>query len=144
VQHINLVRSELVRFKHGVREPAYRAQHHHLNDAKLNRQYTMGITPGPSAQDERRFAARSPHTSFLQRLRPSARTFRPLLPLYPQFSWTTTGSSFRDWETVRKKKFGDKAPWKEFHVKNYHRNEDYLAAVNDRIDEALAGIDGER
>ena len=32
---------------------------------------------------EGRFAARSPHTSFLQRLRPSARTFRPLLPLYP-------------------------------------------------------------
>src|ERR671914_204589 len=32
---------------------------------------------------EGRFAARFPRTSFLQRLRPSARTFRPLLPLYP-------------------------------------------------------------
>ena len=32
---------------------------------------------------EGRFAARSPQTSFLQRLRPSARNFRPLLPLYP-------------------------------------------------------------
>jgi glycosyltransferase involved in cell wall biosynthesis len=32
---------------------------------------------------EGRFAARSPRTSFLQRLRPTARTFRPLLPLYP-------------------------------------------------------------
>jgi glycosyltransferase involved in cell wall biosynthesis len=32
---------------------------------------------------EGRFAARSPRTSFLQRLRPSARTFRGLLPLYP-------------------------------------------------------------
>src|SRR5207302_3872592 len=29
-----------------------------LADPKLNRQYTMGMTPGPSAQDERRFAAR--------------------------------------------------------------------------------------
>ncbi len=29
-----------------------------LTDAKLNRQYTMGMTPGPSAQDDRRFAAR--------------------------------------------------------------------------------------
>src|SRR3954451_15139045 len=29
-----------------------------LSDAKLNRQYTMGMTPGPSAQDDRRFAAR--------------------------------------------------------------------------------------
>jgi glycosyltransferase involved in cell wall biosynthesis len=32
---------------------------------------------------EGRFAARHPRTSFLQRLRPTARTFRPLLPLYP-------------------------------------------------------------
>ena len=28
-----------------------------MSDAKLNRQYTMAMTPGPSAQDERRFAA---------------------------------------------------------------------------------------
>ncbi len=32
---------------------------------------------------EGRFAGRRIHTSFLQRLRPSARTFRALLPLYP-------------------------------------------------------------
>ena len=32
---------------------------------------------------EGRFAGRAPRTSFLQRLRPTARTFRPLLPLYP-------------------------------------------------------------
>src|SRR3954463_14131459 len=32
---------------------------------------------------EGRFAERSPQASFLQRLRPTARTFRPLLPLYP-------------------------------------------------------------
>jgi glycosyltransferase involved in cell wall biosynthesis len=35
------------------------------------------------AGTEGRFAARQPHTSFLQRVRPTARTFRPLLPLYP-------------------------------------------------------------
>lgn len=29
-----------------------------LTDAKLNRHYLMGMTPGPSAQDDRRFAAR--------------------------------------------------------------------------------------
>ena len=39
-------------------EPLYKAQHIDMTDAKLNRQYTMGMTPGPSAQDERRFAAR--------------------------------------------------------------------------------------
>jgi hypothetical protein len=32
---------------------------------------------------EGRFAHRRVHTSFVQRLRPSARTFRALLPLYP-------------------------------------------------------------
>src|ERR1700754_4472771 len=32
---------------------------------------------------EGRFAPRAPQTSFLQRLRPTARTFRPLLPFYP-------------------------------------------------------------
>ncbi len=32
---------------------------------------------------EGRFASRSPQTSFLQRLHPTSRTFRPLLPLYP-------------------------------------------------------------
>jgi glycosyltransferase involved in cell wall biosynthesis len=32
---------------------------------------------------EGRFAARRPRTSFLQRARPTSRTFRPLLPLYP-------------------------------------------------------------
>jgi glycosyltransferase involved in cell wall biosynthesis len=35
------------------------------------------------AGTEGRFAARAPRASFLQRLRPTARTFRPLLPLYP-------------------------------------------------------------
>src|SRR6188768_2381243 len=32
---------------------------------------------------EGRFAARDPQVSFLQKVRPTARTFRPLLPLYP-------------------------------------------------------------
>ena len=38
--------------------PAVASSRHGLTDAKLNRHYTMGMTPGPSAQDERRFAAR--------------------------------------------------------------------------------------
>lgn len=68
-------------------------------------------------------------------------THAVMVPLYPQFSWTTTGSSFRDWETKRGEKFGSDAPWKEFHVKNYHLDENYLDAMNDRIDEALAEMD---
>jgi glycosyltransferase involved in cell wall biosynthesis len=35
------------------------------------------------AGTEGRFADRTIHTSFLQRLRPTSRTFRPLLPFYP-------------------------------------------------------------
>lgn len=38
--------------------PLYKPQKKFLADPKLNRQYTMAMTPGPSAQDERRFAAR--------------------------------------------------------------------------------------
>ncbi|SHE76321.1 ferrochelatase [Fodinibius roseus] len=71
-------------------------------------------------------------------------THAVMVPLYPHFSWTTTGSSFRDWESTRKEKFGGQAPWKEFHVKNYHLDEHYLSAMNDRIDEALAGMNEER
>jgi predicted Zn-dependent peptidase len=39
-------------------EPIYKPQRNEMSDPKLNRQYLMGMTPGPSAQDERRFAAR--------------------------------------------------------------------------------------
>lgn len=38
--------------------PMHKNQRHDLTDEKLNRQYTMGMMPGPSAQDDRRFAAR--------------------------------------------------------------------------------------
>jgi predicted Zn-dependent peptidase len=38
--------------------PLYAPRRKTFLDEKLNRQYTMGMTPGPSAQDERRFAAR--------------------------------------------------------------------------------------
>ncbi|MGD8749426.1 MAG: ferrochelatase [Balneolaceae bacterium] len=70
-------------------------------------------------------------------------THAVMVPLYPQFSWTTTGSSYRDWETKGKEKFGTAKPWKEFHIKNYHRNPNYLKAINKRIDEALETMDEE-
>jgi predicted Zn-dependent peptidase len=38
--------------------PVYSSRSKTMTDSKLNRQYVMGLTPGPSAQDERRFAAR--------------------------------------------------------------------------------------
>lgn len=62
-----------------------------------------------------------------------------LLPLYPHFSWTTTGSSFRDWEDIRKKfaKEGKEPKWQEYAIKSYHLNKDYLESVNIRVDEAM-------
>jgi len=62
-----------------------------------------------------------------------------LLPLYPHFSWTTTGSSFRDWEDIRQdfEKSGKKPTWQEYTVKSYHLNQPYLESLNERIDEAL-------
>jgi predicted Zn-dependent peptidase len=38
--------------------PKFRANRKKMVDPKLKRQYTMGMTPAPSAQDPRRFAAR--------------------------------------------------------------------------------------
>ncbi len=39
-------------------DPVYHPHRVDLTDPRLNRHYTMAMTPGPSAQDERRFAAR--------------------------------------------------------------------------------------
>ncbi|NCQ12216.1 MAG: ferrochelatase [Bacteroidetes bacterium] len=66
-----------------------------------------------------------------------------LLPLYPQFSWTTTGSSFRDWETQTKSQFGEEKPWREYYIKNYHLNKTYLASINQRIEESLSELDSQ-
>ncbi len=68
-----------------------------------------------------------------------------LLPLYPHFSWTTTGSSFRDWEQSRRllATEGTTPAWQEYTVKSYHLQPDYLTALNHRIDEALAAFSPE-
>jgi ferrochelatase len=60
-----------------------------------------------------------------------------LLPLYPQFSYTSTGSSFREWETVRRRVVPSGSPWQEFVIKNYYQNPNYVQAINARVSEAL-------
>src|SRR3954453_22249289 len=50
-----------------------------------------------AAGTEGRFEARAPRTSFLQRVRPTARSFRPLLPLYPH---AVEALDLRGYETV--------------------------------------------
>ncbi|MEX0681752.1 MAG: ferrochelatase [Balneolales bacterium] len=62
-----------------------------------------------------------------------------LLPLYPHFSYTTTGSSFRNWESIRQQRItkGQSVDWQEYLIGHYHLNPKYIEALNQRIDERL-------
>lgn len=55
-----------------------------------------------------------------------------LLPLYPHYSTTTTGSSFREWQRAYT---GN--PARLIYVDHYCENKKYISAVNQRIDEAI-------
>lgn len=55
-----------------------------------------------------------------------------LLPLYPHYSITTTGSSFNEWKRVYK---GEAE--KLTYVYDYFDNQRYINALNERIDEAI-------
>jgi ferrochelatase len=55
-----------------------------------------------------------------------------LLPLYPHYSITTTGSSFNEWNRKYK---ADKS--KLVYINSYPSGRFYIAALNQRIDEAL-------
>jgi len=55
-----------------------------------------------------------------------------LLPLYPQYSSTTTGSSLNEW----KRRFPDKRP--AYCVDSFFRHSLYLDALIEKIDETLA------
>jgi ferrochelatase len=55
-----------------------------------------------------------------------------LLPLYPHYSITTTGSSFNEWKRVYK---GETE--KLTYVYDYFDNQRYINALNERIDETI-------
>src|SRR5881227_2315457 len=55
-----------------------------------------------------------------------------LLPLYPQYSSTTTGSSLNEWQ----RQFCDDVP--VHRVENFYRNPAYLDAVSEKLTEALS------
>jgi len=55
-----------------------------------------------------------------------------LLPLYPHYSITTTGSSFREWQRAY-----TGPPARLVYIDHYYDNETYIAAINQRIDEAM-------
>jgi len=62
-----------------------------------------------------------------------------LLPLYPHFSVSTTGSSFNEWKRVFK---GD--PSKVKYIQHYYDHPIYIKALNERIDETLLKFPLER
>ncbi len=55
-----------------------------------------------------------------------------MLPLYPHYSITTTGSSFNEWKRWYK---GDKS--KLIYINDYYLNDIYIKAINEKIDESL-------
>ncbi len=55
-----------------------------------------------------------------------------LLPLYPHYSITTTGSSFNEW----KRKYRGSED-KLIYIDHYHTHDKYIAALNQRIDETI-------
>ncbi|MFH0736576.1 MAG: ferrochelatase [bacterium] len=59
-----------------------------------------------------------------------------LLPLYPQFSITTTGSSFNEW---KRHYTGEKN--KLIYIKTFYEEDLYLQSINKRIDETLLKFD---
>lgn len=59
-----------------------------------------------------------------------------LLPLYPQFSYSTTASSLNEWyRRIEDRKLAH--TFKTRLIQKYNLNKKYLAAISDRIDEAL-------
>ena len=55
-----------------------------------------------------------------------------LLPLYPQFSVSTTGSSFNEWKRNYQNNGAE-----VIYINDYFENETYAKAINERIDETL-------
>jgi protoporphyrin/coproporphyrin ferrochelatase len=57
-----------------------------------------------------------------------------LLPLYPQYSSTTSGSSLNEWKRLFRE------PIPVHCIENFYRDEGYLQAVVEKIDETLARL----
>ncbi len=63
-----------------------------------------------------------------------------LLPLYPQYSAATTGSSLREWKRQCEKMNYD--PPATESIRSYHDNPRYIAAIVERISSALSRFSG--
>jgi ferrochelatase len=61
-----------------------------------------------------------------------------LLPLYPHYSFATTGSSLKEWQRLYRADKGQKTPSVKM-VNDFHDHPLYIAALVERINEALQG-----
>lgn len=57
------------------------------------------------------------------------------LPLYAQYSKTNAASSYNEWDRLKKRQGVE---FNEKRIYYYHKNEKYIRAFNERIDQALA------
>jgi len=64
-----------------------------------------------------------------------------LMPLYPQYSRTTTGSSFKEWRNLNRDIYD--RYFRVLSVKDYHCHPGYVRAINERIDATLAARFGD-
>jgi len=62
-----------------------------------------------------------------------------LLPLYPHYSFATTGSSLKEWQRLYRAQKGQKTPSVKM-VNDFHDHPLYIAAIVERINEALQGL----
>lgn len=62
-----------------------------------------------------------------------------LLPLYPQYSKTTTGASLVYWKSLEEE--GEIPTWPTTYVQEYAANPKYVQALSERIDEGLQRFD---
>lgn len=61
-----------------------------------------------------------------------------LLPLYPHYSVSTTGSSFNEWDRVMQRLNGkDARSFEEVRIFEYHDDPSYIRSINERINETL-------
>ena len=65
-----------------------------------------------------------------------------LMPLYPHYSKTTSGSCFKTWRNLQRGNAGTKP--RVLSVKSYHCDAAYISSINARIEEALASFPAER
>jgi len=122
---------------------ARKVQHHYavIGDGSPIRRFTeqqalcLQLKLAESGLDARCFVAMRywhPFTSeAIEQLRAADCQELVLLPLYPQYSSTTTGSSLNEWRRL----FGDTLP--VHYVEPFYQHQFYLEALAEKIDEAL-------